>query len=134
MLNVYLIIWFFVFLKIKKEISRCYELVHRLGRGVVYLGSSRMGPDHPHYLQALELGKEVADLLDCTSWTGAGPGLMDAATKGALESGKPVGGFKIAKEAGEWTASNFPFLFATRNLSYMQVFFCKKAWFGGCCC
>ncbi|KAG5222381.1 cytokinin riboside 5'-monophosphate phosphoribohydrolase LOG [Salix suchowensis] len=66
-----------------------------------------MGPDHPHYLQALELGKEVADLLDCTSWTGAGPGLMDAATKGALESGKPVGGFKIAKEAGEWTASNF---------------------------
>ena len=32
---------------------------------------------------------------------------MDAATKGALEAGKPVGGFKIAKEAGEWTASNF---------------------------
>lgn len=50
---------------------------------------------------------QVATLLDCTSWTGAGPGLMDAATKGALEAGKPVGGFKIAKEAGEWTASNF---------------------------
>lgn len=63
MLNVYLIIWFSCFLKIKKEISRCYELVHRLGRGVVYLGSSRMGPDHPHYLQALELGKEVISIL-----------------------------------------------------------------------
>lgn len=93
--------------EIRKEIGRCYELIHRLGRGVVYLGSSRMGPDHPHYSQALELGREVANLLDCTSWTGAGPGLMDAATKGALEAGKPVGGFKIAKEAGEWTASNF---------------------------
>lgn len=36
---------------------------------------------------------------------------MDAATKGALEAGKPVGGFKIGREAGEWTASNFhPYL------------------------
>ncbi|KAJ9182579.1 hypothetical protein P3X46_006560 [Hevea brasiliensis] len=93
--------------EIRKEIERCYELIERLGRGVVYLGSSRMGPDHPHYWKAWELGREVAKLLDCTSWTGAGPGLMDASIKGALEAGKPVGGFKIAKEAGEWTASNF---------------------------
>ncbi|GMP65162.1 hypothetical protein CsSME_00026090 [Camellia sinensis var. sinensis] len=60
-----------------------------------------MGPTHPHYLQALELGKEAR----------AGPGLMDAATKGAMQAGKPVGGFKISKEAGEWTATNFhPYL------------------------
>lgn len=36
---------------------------------------------------------------------------MDAATKGALQAGKPVGGFKIGREAGEWTTSNFhPYL------------------------
>ncbi|ONK60773.1 uncharacterized protein A4U43_C08F22460 [Asparagus officinalis] len=36
---------------------------------------------------------------------------MDAAFKGASEANKPVGGFKISKEAGEWTASNFhPYL------------------------
>ncbi|KAL6999172.1 hypothetical protein U1Q18_000332 [Sarracenia purpurea var. burkii] len=97
--------------EVKKEIERCYELIHRLGRGVVYLGSSRMGQSHPHYLRALELGREIANLLHCTSWTGAGPGLMDAATKGALQAGKPVGGFKIGKEAGEWKATNFhPYL------------------------
>lgn len=97
--------------EVRKEIQQCYDLIRRLGRGVVYLGSSRLGPDHKHYMQALELGKEIAKLLDCTSWSGAGPGLMDAATKGALEAGKPVGGFKIGKEAGEWTASNFhPYL------------------------
>lgn len=50
---------------------------------------------------------QIAELLNCTTWTGAGPGLMDAAIKGALESKKPVGGFKIAKEAGEWTSSSF---------------------------
>lgn len=54
---------------------------------------------------------KVAHLLGCTSWSGAGPGLMDAATQGALEAGKPVGGFKIGKEAGEWVATNFhPYL------------------------
>lgn len=48
---------------------------------------------------------QAANLLDCTTWSGAGPGLMDAVTKGALEAEKPVGGIKIEKEAGEWTAS-----------------------------
>ncbi|KAH7673302.1 LOG family protein [Dioscorea alata] len=98
-------------LQVRKEIERCYQLIHRLGRGAVYLGSSRVNTGHPHYLQALELAREIAKLLDCTTWTGVGPGLMDAAVKGALEAKKPVGGFKIAKEAGEWTTSNFhPYL------------------------
>nr|KJB13808.1 hypothetical protein B456_002G095400 [Gossypium raimondii] len=97
--------------EVRKEIEQCYELIHRLGRGVVYLGSSRMGPGHPHYAQTLELAREIANLLDCTTWTGAGPGLMDAAIKGAQEAGKAVGGFKIGKEAGEWTTSKFhPYL------------------------
>ena len=52
-------------------------------------------------------GLQIANLLNCTSWSGVGPGLMHAATKGALEVGKPVGGLKIGKEADEGTASNF---------------------------
>lgn len=47
----------------KKEIKECYRLIHRLGRGVVYLGSSRMGHSHPHYTQAFELGREVNPLI-----------------------------------------------------------------------
>lgn len=45
--------------KVNKEIQRCYQLINRLGRGVVYLGSSRLGDDHPHYNQSLELAREV---------------------------------------------------------------------------
>ncbi|PSR85283.1 Cytokinin riboside 5'-monophosphate phosphoribohydrolase [Actinidia chinensis var. chinensis] len=112
--------------EVKKEIERCYELIHRLGRGVVYLGSSRMGSNHPHYLQALELGREIASLLDCTSWTGAGPGLMDAAIKGALQAGKPVGGFKIGKEAGEWTATNFHPYLPSENYLTCRFFSARK--------
>lgn len=97
--------------EVKREILRCYDLIQKLGKGVVYLGSSRTKPDHPHYMQAMDLARKVALLLDCTTWTGAGPGMMDAVLKGALKAGKPVGGFKIAMEAGEWTSSNFhPYL------------------------
>ncbi|KAF0922493.1 hypothetical protein E2562_037400 [Oryza meyeriana var. granulata] len=97
--------------EVREEMARCFELVRRLGRGAVYLGSSRVLATHPHYLQAAELAREIARLLDCTTWSGAGPGFMDAATQGALEAGKLVGGFKIGKEAGEWTTSNFhPYL------------------------
>nr|XP_043621003.1 uncharacterized protein LOC122592765 [Erigeron canadensis] len=97
--------------EVKKEIQMCYHLIRTLGRGVVYLGSARMGPGHHHYIQTQLLSTQVAKLLGCTSWSGAGPGLMDAATRGALQAGMPVGGFKIAKEANQWTSSNFhPYL------------------------
>lgn len=97
--------------EVKEEIKRCFELVHKLGRGVVYLGSARVKTDQPHYMQSLELAREVGKLLKCTTWTGAGPGLMDAAIKGSFEANVAVGGFKIAREANEWTTSNFhPYL------------------------
>lgn len=48
--------------KVRKEIERCYELIHRLGRGVIYVGSARPGSDHPHYKQAVELSREAGTL------------------------------------------------------------------------
>ncbi|KAK7333414.1 hypothetical protein VNO80_30184 [Phaseolus coccineus] len=112
--------------EVREEIKKCYELINRLGRGAVYLGSSRMGSSHSHYVQAQELAKEIANLLDCTSWSGAGPGLMDAVTQGAILAGKPVGGFKIGKEAGEWTASNFHPYLPSENYLTCRFFSARK--------
>ncbi|BAT88557.1 hypothetical protein VIGAN_05208800 [Vigna angularis var. angularis] len=112
--------------EVREEIKKCYELINRLGRGAVYLGSSRMGPSHSHYVQAQELAKEIANLLDCTTWSGAGPGLMDAVTQGAMLAGKPVGGFKIGKEAGEWTASNFHAYLPSENYLTCRFFSARK--------
>ncbi|RZB51235.1 LOG family protein YJL055W-like [Glycine soja] len=112
--------------EVKEEIKKCYELINRLGRGVVYLGSSRMGPSHSHYVQAQDLAKVIANLLDCTTWSGAGPGLMDAVTLGAMLAGKPVGGFKIGREAGEWTSSNFHSYLSSENYLTCRFFSAKK--------
>ncbi|CAA7048390.1 unnamed protein product [Microthlaspi erraticum] len=113
-------------LEVKKELEICFDLIHRLGRGIVYLGSARIPPSHSHYLQAQELSREAANLLDCTTWSGAGPGLMDAVTKGALEAEKPVGGIKIEKEAGEWTASKFHPYLPPQNYHTCRFFSARK--------
>ncbi|KAL2568559.1 hypothetical protein AAZV13_18G073700 [Glycine max] len=84
-----------------------------------------MGPSHSHYVQAQDLAKEIENLLDCTTWSG-GPGLMDAVTEGAMLAGKPVGGFKIGREAGEWTASNFHPYLSSENYLTCRFFPARK--------
>jgi predicted Rossmann-fold nucleotide-binding protein len=69
---------------VQQEMLACYALIERKGRGVVYYGSARLKQDSPHWERAVELGREVARLLGCTTWSGGGPGMMEAATLGAL--------------------------------------------------
>jgi hypothetical protein len=46
--------------QVREEMARCFDLVRRLGRGAVYLGSSRVPPTHPHFLQTTELAREAS--------------------------------------------------------------------------
>lgn len=85
---------------VQRELLECYALIERKGRGVVYYGSARLGEGSAHWGAAVALGSAVARLLGCTTWTGGGPGMMHAATKGALDSGFSVAGIRIGREAG----------------------------------
>ena len=86
--------------KVQLEMSQCFALVERHGRGAVYLGSARVPETHSHYARTRELAKDIATLLDCTTWSGLGPGLLDAATRGALDAERAAAGFMILLEAG----------------------------------
>ncbi|KAL0055474.1 hypothetical protein WJX82_000862 [Trebouxia sp. C0006] len=92
------------------ELLGCYALIEKLGRGVVYYGSARLKQDSPHWGRAVELGQRVAELLGCTTWSGGGPGMMEAATAGAQSIKAAVGGIRISREAGTTvrTASYLP--------------------------
>ncbi len=48
-----------------------------------YYGSARLKEDSVHWGRARRLGRDVAQLLGCTTWSGGGPGMMQAATLGA---------------------------------------------------
>jgi uncharacterized protein (TIGR00730 family) len=61
---------------------------------VSMFGSARVGEDHPAYAAAREVGRRFAE----ASWsvvTGGGPGVMEAANRGAKEGGGISVGFNI---------------------------------------
>jgi uncharacterized protein (TIGR00730 family) len=60
--------------------------LHFVGPCITVFGSARFKPDHPYYLVAETFGKRIAQLGFATM-TGGGPGIMEAANKGAFENG-----------------------------------------------
>ncbi|HIK44740.1 MAG TPA: TIGR00730 family Rossman fold protein [Leptolyngbyaceae cyanobacterium M65_K2018_010] len=66
-------------------VTSCRAL-HNLGPAVTVYGSARLGEGHPYYALARSLGSELAKAGYATI-TGGGPGIMEAANRGAKEAG-----------------------------------------------
>uniref|UniRef100_A0A7V4JP41 Cytokinin riboside 5'-monophosphate phosphoribohydrolase n=1 Tax=Thermodesulfobacterium geofontis TaxID=1295609 RepID=A0A7V4JP41_9BACT len=71
--------------KILAEFVEGFELLPRVYPAVTIFGSSRTTPDHPDYKKAEELGKLLVK-AGFSVITGGGPGIMEAANKGAAEA------------------------------------------------
>lgn len=63
-----------------------FRHLHFMGPCVTVFGSARFHPDHKYYKAAREMGKRIAELGFATM-TGGGPGIMEAANRGAFENG-----------------------------------------------
>lgn len=81
--------------RMKREMLSGYELVRRQGKGFVFFGTARSKPGETEYERSRELARETALLFGSTTWSGAGPGDMDAVVRGAQEAGGRIGGVKI---------------------------------------
>ncbi|HKA35991.1 MAG TPA: TIGR00730 family Rossman fold protein [Thermoanaerobaculia bacterium] len=68
------------------EFIRGFRALHFVGPCVTVFGSARFKPDHPYYELAREAGRRLAK-MGFTVMTGAGPGIMEAANRGAKEAG-----------------------------------------------
>ncbi len=66
-------------------VSSCRAL-YDIGPAVTVFGSARLGETHPYYVLARELGKHLAE-SGYAVLTGGGPGIMEAANRGAKEAG-----------------------------------------------
>jgi len=111
---------------VSREMQLCYDVVERMGRGAVYLGSARVPEDHPHFAAAKDLARDVALALDCTTWSGLGAGMMEAVTRGGMEAGKPVAGFMILLEAGGMRQASREHPYLPQDVYHTTSFFSAR--------
>jgi uncharacterized protein (TIGR00730 family) len=63
-----------------------FRALHFVGPCITIFGSARFGEAHPYYAIARDLAGRISD-MGFTVMTGGGPGLMEAANRGAFERG-----------------------------------------------
>jgi uncharacterized protein (TIGR00730 family) len=108
-------------LRIMGEFIEGFDTLASLGKGVTIFGSARTGPDDPMYQAA----QETARILSKAGFaviTGAGPGIMEAANKGArFAGGRSVGcNIELPFEQGTNpyvdTVVNFRYFFVRKTM------------------
>ena len=72
--------------RVMVEFVRGFRALHFSGPCVTIFGSARFPEGHPYYVMAQKVGAAVAN-LGFTVMTGGGPGIMEAANRGAKEAG-----------------------------------------------
>jgi uncharacterized protein (TIGR00730 family) len=77
-------------LRVTRDFVRGFRVLHFVGPCVTVFGSARTREDDPNYQLARQMGAAIAR-LGFTVMTGGGPGIMEAANRGA----KDVGGRSV---------------------------------------
>jgi uncharacterized protein (TIGR00730 family) len=124
-------------LRIQSEFVEGFGSLATLGPAVSVFGSARIGPDDPAYALTEDIGRRLAE-AGFAVITGGGPGLMEAANKGASEAGGlSVGlGIELPREQGlnPWVelGVDFRYFFARKTMfvKYAQGFIVMPGGFG----
>lgn len=123
--------------KVFIEFIRGFRTLHFVGPCISVFGSARIMEDEIYYDIAEEFGKKISD-LGFTVMTGGGPGIMEAANKGAfLNGGSSVGcAIKLPREQAlnkyMHTHVMFNFFFVRKVLliKYSHAFIVMPGGFG----
>lgn len=82
---------FWFALKVFFQFLKGFRTLHFVGPCITVFGSARFKEGHMYYEKAREMGKAIAE-SGFTTMTGGGPGIMEAANRGAFENnGRSVG-------------------------------------------
>ncbi|RIJ77803.1 TIGR00730 family Rossman fold protein [Nakamurella silvestris] len=124
-------------MRIQAEFVEGFGALSDLPRSVSVFGSARTKPGTPQYETARQIGSALAAEGFATI-TGGGPGVMEAANRGAKEAGGlSIGlGIELPFEQGlnEWVdlGINFRYFFVRKTMfvKYSQAFICLPGGFG----
>ena len=119
------------------EFMRAFRRLHFVGPCVTVFGSARFQEDHRYYGLARQVGTRLAE-AGFTVMTGGGPGIMEAANRGAKEAGGRSVGCTIDLPAEQGmnayldTYVNFNHFFVRKVMlvKYSYAFVCMPGGFG----
>ncbi|MEP7267977.1 MAG: TIGR00730 family Rossman fold protein [Saprospiraceae bacterium] len=103
--------------KVWKEFLKGFRALHFIGPAITVFGGARFKPDHKYYKLAEEIGKRIAE-SGLATVTGGGPGIMEAANKGAFENGGQSIGINVKLPFEQYPN---PYLHKTTTIEYFFV-------------
>ncbi|HTB24925.1 MAG TPA: TIGR00730 family Rossman fold protein [Puia sp.] len=123
--------------KVFFQILGANRSLYFVGPCITVFGSARFKEDHPYYGVAREFGKRIA-AMNFTVMTGGGPGIMEAANRGAFETGGRSVGCNIRlpmeqqpnKYMQKWITFDYFFLRKAMLLKYSYAFIVMPGGFG----
>jgi uncharacterized protein (TIGR00730 family) len=123
--------------RIMQEFANGFDRLYRLGPAVTVFGSARFREDSPNYRLGVEVGRELAR-AGFAVITGGGPGMMEAANRGAREAGGVSIGCNIIlpheQKPNPYVDEvvNFNYFFARKVMlvKYSCAFVCLPGGFG----
>jgi uncharacterized protein (TIGR00730 family) len=119
------------------ELIEGFDSLANVEKGVSIFGSARTSPDDPQYLAATEVARILGE-AGFSIITGAGPGIMEAANKGAQLAGAPSIGCNIElpfeQGANPYVDTLVSFRYfmvrKTMFIKYSNAFICFPGGFG----
>lgn len=110
-----------------REFKSGYDMVMKYPKSVSILGSAILKPDNEFYKKAESLAGRIARELKYAVVTGGGPGIMEAANKGAYEAGGSSVGYAIRlpneqyvnKYLTDWVT--FEYFFTRKTMIYCSA-------------
>ena len=119
------------------EFIKGFRTLHFAGPCVTVFGSARFKEDHPFYKQTQKISGEIAK-LGFTIMTGGGPGIMEAANRGAKDVGGRSVGCNIVLPheqhqnpyLDKWVNIKYFFVRKTLLIKYSYAFVVMPGGFG----
>jgi uncharacterized protein (TIGR00730 family) len=110
--------------RVADELRKGFAALASVGRAVTVFGSARTPPDHPEYAVARDLARRLGE-EGFAIITGGGPGVMEAANRGAADAGATsIGlGIELPMEQGlnDWVDLPLEFhFFFTRKVMFVR--------------
>jgi uncharacterized protein (TIGR00730 family) len=110
--------------RVDEELATGFSALAHVGKAVSIFGSARTPRDHAEYEWAREAARRLGE-AGFAIITGAGPGVMEAANRGAREAGVPSIGLDIElpheQAHNEWVELGLTFhYFFTRKLMFVR--------------